>query len=150
MHVGWLNLSTSLLKIIIMGKKTRDITLWKLVTLVTWITAYFTWWYNWKKDFICTTFIKQQTQSTCFQLFRQNHWNTLLSFMIFLTIQVLHKKNPLGSPCSSLCSLHTERLLPLAHTSINNYSALKLTFGKLWSVVNFLLHEKHVSGYPVV
>lgn len=145
MHVGWLNLSTNLLKISFFKNTSRDI-----MKTFAWITAYFTKSYILiqSKDFgnICNIH-QQQTQSICFQLFHQNHWNTAL---FFLTIQVLHKKNPLGSPCSSLSSLHTERLLPLAHTSINNYSALKLAFGKLWSVVNFLLHEKHVSGYPVV
>lgn len=52
----------------------------------------------------------------------------------------------------SLSRLHRESPLPLARTSINNYLALKLPFGKQSerTGVNFILHEESVSGWPVV
>lgn len=52
----------------------------------------------------------------------------------------------------SLSRLHRESPLPLARTSINNYLALKLPFGKQSerTGVNFIPHEESVSGWPVV
>lgn len=75
-----------------------------------------------------------------------------LSFFFFAFCCIRGTRRGHHALYCSLSRLHRESPLPLARTSINNYLALKLPFGKQSerTGVNFIPHEESVSGWPVV